>query len=432
MRPCKRGIKDLTCLTLVIPLVWGISTPDFSDHSRIRTLRSPPVLPATSDQTPTTTPMTRWTGTLTDILAAIDEQNKASADLIAYRDTIKAQYLASVREKTAQLLATKKKSFTSGPTVFSTGAATLNPHRNLHRVRQPAHNAGKRTNAPLPTSHDYESNFDSSHLNTLPYNAQVIHENLITNTPLTRSQPLTGSYHPSLGRVPPAGRHVGRVPTPAPENTSFSGAARNHAGQGAMIRYPTDDPVLDRFPRDADECDFADAVACYTALKQHGELEHSNTSGQMCPDPIIKAEAKIINGLLKAFAPYYHHLVDTCLHDSATLLDINLATNEDCVLFRTVALQGLNDLTRLIAYLNRDIMTLISESQSVRLMHASHGVGSATNLAHYLEISSNVGPQATYIDSLRKSEVINRLFEICEHSQPSWEPAWRPPGIQGQ
>ena len=25
MRPCKRGLKDLMCLTLVIPLVWGIS-----------------------------------------------------------------------------------------------------------------------------------------------------------------------------------------------------------------------------------------------------------------------------------------------------------------------------------------------------------------------------------------------------------------------
>ena len=28
MRPCKRGIKDLTCLTLVIPLVWGVPGAD--------------------------------------------------------------------------------------------------------------------------------------------------------------------------------------------------------------------------------------------------------------------------------------------------------------------------------------------------------------------------------------------------------------------
>ena len=25
MRPCKNGIKDLMCMALVIPLVWGIS-----------------------------------------------------------------------------------------------------------------------------------------------------------------------------------------------------------------------------------------------------------------------------------------------------------------------------------------------------------------------------------------------------------------------
>ena len=47
---------------------------------------------------------------------------------------------------------------------------------------------------------------------------------------------------------------------------------------------------------------------------------------------------------------------------------MNLEAIEDCVLFRTVALHGLNDLTRLIAYQNRDIITLISESQSVRLV----------------------------------------------------------------
>ena len=64
-----------------------------------------------------------------------------------------------------------------------------------------------------------------------------------------------------------------------------------------------DDPVLDRFPRD-DERDFTDAVANFTTLKQH-ELEHSATApGQLSPDPVIKAEAKIINGLLKAIAPY--------------------------------------------------------------------------------------------------------------------------------
>ena len=63
----------------------------------------------------------------------------------------------------------------------------------------------------------------------------------------------------------------------------------------------------------------------------------------MSLDPVIKTEAKIINGLLKAIAPY-HHLVESCLRDTTTLLNINLEAIEDCVLFRSVALHGLNDL----------------------------------------------------------------------------------------
>ena len=270
-----------------------------------------------------------------DVIAAIQAQNQASAELIAHRKAVKAKYLADIRVKTAELVSLKKKSFTSGPTPFSTGAATLNPHRSLYRVRQPALTAGNRPNAPLPSPHDYESNFDTSHLDTLTLNAQVIHENLVANsTPHARSQPTTGPYHPSMGRVPPAARHTPRPPTPAPENPSLSGAARNHAGQGVTVRPGPDDPVLDRFPRD-DERDFADAVANFTTLKQH-ELEHSATAGQFSADPggVIKAEAKIINGLLKAIAPY-HYIVDSCLQDTTTLLNINLEAIEDCVLFRS-------------------------------------------------------------------------------------------------
>ena len=59
-------------------------------------------------------------------------------------------------------------------------------------------------------------------------------------------------------------------------------------------------------------------------------------------------------------------------------------------------------LNRDIMTLNRDIMTLISESQSVRRLHLTHGPGNASNMSQHLEISSSVGPQANFIDSLRK------------------------------
>ena len=170
-------------------------------------------------------------------------------------------------------------------------------------------------------------------------NAQVIHENLVTGIP----RPNPGPYHPSSGRVPPAGRHNIRRPTPGPENILFSDPARNHAGKKDI---PADDLIVDRFPRD-DEWDFANAPVCFSTLKQH-KIEHSNTLSQTSPDAVIKAEAKFANGLLKAIAPY-HHLVDSCLQDITTLLSI---PTEDFALFRTVALQGLNDLTRLIAYLS--------------------------------------------------------------------------------
>ena len=124
-----------------------------------------------------------------DVLAAIQAQNQASAELIAHREAVKAKYLADIRIKTAELVSLKKKSFTSGPTPFSTGAATLNPHRPLYRARQPALTAGNRSNAPLPSPHDYESNFDTSHLDTLSLNAQVIHENLQCREHPPRTQP---------------------------------------------------------------------------------------------------------------------------------------------------------------------------------------------------------------------------------------------------
>ena len=154
---------------------------------------------------------------------------------------MKTKYLQA---KTAKLISLKKKSFTSGPTAFSTGAATLNPHRPLFRVRQPALTAGNRPNVPLPSPHDYESNFDSSHLDTLTQNAQVIHENLVANTPHTRSQPTTGPYHPSLGRVPPAGRHTPRPTTPAPENPSLSGAAEPATMRAKGSRFARAPPMI--------------------------------------------------------------------------------------------------------------------------------------------------------------------------------------------
>ena len=160
---------------------------------------------------------------------------------------------------------------------------------------------------------------------------------------------------------------------------------------------------------------------------QH-ETEHSHSSGQTAPDMVIKVEAKIVNGLLKTITPY-HHLVDSCLQDTNTLLAI-----EDFTLFRTVALQGLNDLTREIACLNCDIpMTLISESQSVRRLHFTHGPGSASNMSQFLEMSSSVGPQANFIDSLRKKSSLVSL-RFANTRQPSGNPnqpgSGLPPGYK--
>ena len=139
----------------------------------------------------------------------------------------------------------------------------------------------------MPPPHDYGSNFDSSHLDTLSFNAQVG----TGGAP----RPNPGPYHPSSGRVPPAGRHYIRRPTPGPENILFSDPARNHAGKKNI---PTDDLIVDRFPRDDSEWDFANAPVCFATLKQH-EIEHSFTSGQTSPDAVIKAEAMFANGLLK-------------------------------------------------------------------------------------------------------------------------------------
>ena len=42
MRPCKRGIKDLMCLALVTPLVWGISKKKKKKTSDIDNLANYP------------------------------------------------------------------------------------------------------------------------------------------------------------------------------------------------------------------------------------------------------------------------------------------------------------------------------------------------------------------------------------------------------